>query len=142
VLVTDLGAGPRLIADASGGAFVTWRYPVLRDWCYTYYRFAHHVLPAGALDSSWPAGGVFVGPAGREITDGTGGLLAAGSAGIGWYARWFWSEVTRISADGTRPAGWESDGDGVCSEPIDQREPDVAPDGAGGAFLTWIDHRT
>ena len=39
-------------------------------------------------------------------------------------------------------ADWPPNGLGVCTDPAEQTQPAVAPDGAGGAYIAWDDHRT
>lgn len=69
--------------------------------------------------------------------DGTGGLVAAWSAGGPGdiYA-------LRIDGSGTVPAGWDPAGVLVCGDPEDQYLPVVAPDGLGGCYVAWEDTRT
>lgn len=44
---------------------------------------------------------------------------------------------------GTSPleAGWTEDGAPICTDTLEQRYPQIAADGIGGAYMTWADHR-
>jgi hypothetical protein len=47
----------------------------------------------------------------------------------------------RLRADGTPAPGWPANGLAVCIAPFNQSVPQIAPDGAGGAIVTWQDGR-
>jgi len=69
---------------------------------------------------------------------GTGAILT-------WYDRRFLSTgddiyVLRIDAGGT--SQWTANGQELCTAPDSQRDPTVAADGFGGAFVAWQDHRS
>jgi dienelactone hydrolase len=71
------------------------------------------------------------------VPDGRGGAIVAwedlrGGAAHDVYAQ-------RIDASG-RPR-WAADGVALCAARGDQRLPTIAPDGAGGAIVTWYDGR-
>lgn len=122
--------------DGAGGVFVAWGDETAsppgtwvqrvdtdgaRPWAAT--------LPEGRLlpGSEYPTPAALIGHP-------DGGVVA------------FWSReldeirAQRIGLDGT--AGWGPDGVVVCSDPGGRRYPPrVLPDGAGGAFVCWVDSR-
>ena len=59
-------------------------------------------------------------------------LVSKFLAGIAWFALAFAPSLY---------AAWISDGVPVCLAPYNQDNPELASDGAGGAFYTWIDAR-
>ena len=73
----------------------------------------------------------------RAVCDGAGGAVVAwedtrnGNYDI--YAQ-------RISANGTPM--WAVDGVRICAARYDQASPEIVPDGAGGAIVTWPDWRS
>jgi hypothetical protein len=102
------------------------------------------LLPPAAL-AAWPdVAGVGVALCAADsnqwnpvvVSDGAGGAIVAwqdfraGNADI--YAQ-------RILADGT--AAWTSDGVPLCTAAGDQLGQAITSDGAGGAIVTWEDHR-
>src|SRR5437899_4021876 len=46
-----------------------------------------------------------------------------------------------VTAKGRIAPGWPAEGFPVCTDPAYQYDPKVIPDGAGGAYMTWIDAR-
>ncbi|MCC6348176.1 MAG: hypothetical protein IT347_01115 [Candidatus Eisenbacteria bacterium] len=73
------------------------------------------------------------------IADGTGGTIAA------WSDHRCVSEfgydiyLLRLGSDGLPAAGWPVNGTAVTAIPGWQLRPALAPDGAGGAFVVWVD---
>jgi hypothetical protein len=105
---------------------------------------------AGEPAPGWPtAGRGIVGPLAlpntiHVVADGSGGALLAWfdhrPGGRGVYA-------LRVDAEGAAMPGWSPDGSPVFAEydsvgrgPLDQIHA-LAPDGAGGAFIAWLDTR-
>ncbi|MFI5251323.1 MAG: T9SS type A sorting domain-containing protein [Bacteroidota bacterium] len=71
------------------------------------------------------------------ISDGAGGAIMTWQdhrSGSNWdiYAQ-------RVNASGA--AQWNSNGVAICTIAGDQSNPAIAPDGVGGAIITWQDHR-
>ena len=70
--------------------------------------------------------------------DGTGGIV------VGWTAMGA-SDVDvyslRIDGTGNVATGWSAAGNLVCDATGDQANADIAPDGSGGAVLSWEDTR-
>lgn len=135
---------PAIASDGAGGAIVAWHdNRNLQDDVYAQ-RVASHGAPLWQTNgvplgtACWPGGlcanrkqGV------RLTTDGAGGAILA------WYELRdgfnfsVWAQ--RVRADGT-PA-WTIDGVPVASGDFYAMFPEIAPDGAGGAYVAWLDHR-
>jgi hypothetical protein len=135
---------PRVISDGAGGAIATWED----------YRgastdiYAQHVLGTGEVDPKWPInGGAVCTAAGNQrypriVSDGAGGAIITwddyrdGNADI--YAQHI------LSTGGVDP-GWPADGRALCTAADDQNGSwqsfTIVRDGAGGAIVTWEDHR-
>ena len=126
-------AYPRIAGDGDGGALVTW----IGD---TDSIFVQKINSSG--EQQWTDGGVNAGPGGNEpkiISDNAGGAIVVyyrydpdANSTTDIYSR-------RVTAGGV--ATGLSTGDTVCYAPDYQSHPDLAPDGNGGAFVTWIDSR-
>jgi hypothetical protein len=127
---------PKILADGAGGAFVTWEDARSGSRVY-----AQRVNATGA--ALWTANGVAVCPAGgvqsapRIASDGSGGAIVSwddvrsGHADI--YAQ-------RVNTAGV--AQWAAAGVPLCTASGDQYNPEVVPDGSGGAIVLWDDGRT
>jgi hypothetical protein len=130
---------PAIVADGSGGAIIAWEdaRPFLRD------IFAQHVLANGNL--VWAPGGIALSDASGEqfavsiAADGAGGAIAAWSDFRGGDGDVY---ATHVDAQGAPVGGWTVDGSPVCAITGSQRDPRVAGDGAGGAWIAWHDHRS
>jgi hypothetical protein len=133
---------PRVSADPSGGAFVTWGN--LEG------RF-QHLTSDGQYAPGWPATGGQL-PTGPQhfkdlypvsVSDGVGGFFvvwyASGEgcrSGCNYAPARLW--VMRYSTDGTPASGWTSGAvmlTGLLGYP--GYEPAIAPDGAGGVLIAW-----
>lgn len=138
-LCTAAGAqqAPTLVSDGSSGAIVTWFDGRSGD----YDIYAQHISAAGA--PQWTANGVALCTAAGEqavptiISDGAAGAIVA------WRDYRSGSEydiyTQRVSAAGTPQ--WAANGLALCTATGDQYDPNLAPDGAGGAIVTWPDLR-
>ncbi len=74
----------------------------------------------------------------RAVPDGAGGALVAwidNRTGAGQIY------VTRVLTDGVVAPGWPGGGLRVASTSASQSSLDVISDGAGGAYLAWLDYR-
>jgi hypothetical protein len=129
-------AYPQIVSDGNGGAIISWQGPwggpnggifaqrILADG-HTYWT------PSGNCITSSP----YIGPYSQLISDGTGGAI------ITWvdeqndnvYAQ-------RVNADGAML--WGGSGVPVCVGASGSKSPNITPDGAGGAIITWRDNRT
>ena len=127
----------QLVTDGVGGAIITWE-----DW-----RSGAPDIYAQRVNSSgvvlWTTDGVPICTATgwqvrpQLVSDGAGGAI------ITWadnrsdngdiYAR-------RVDSSGT--VLWTTDGVEICTAEHDQQSPELASDGAGGAIITWRDHRS
>ena len=127
---------PTIVPDGAGGAIVTWEDS--RSSSADIY--VQRISDGGAVQ--WTANGVALCTAtgdqvGPTITsDDAGGAIVtwqdqrSGNADI--YAQ-------RISAAGT--VQWTANGRALCTATGNQWYPTIAPDGAGGAIVTWQDQR-
>ena len=133
---------PAILSDGQGGLFAAWRDT--RD-APEQDIYAQHLKVNGTIAPGWPAAGVPVcTAAGTQqtttiTTDGSGGVIVgwedlrlAGNSDI--YAQ-------RVRANGTVDPAWPSNGRGVCMAMANQTGARVLGDGAGGAFVAWIDAR-
>jgi hypothetical protein len=133
--------GSMIVVDGTGGAYVAWID--LRDSLATGTDvYAQHVRGDGSLAAGWPSGGLAIAHAPGDqtlpsiVADGAGGLFLAwqdARAG-GWdvYAQ-------HVDASGTFRFG--AGGIPLCDAPGDQAYPAVAANGAGEAFVAWVDAR-
>jgi hypothetical protein len=123
---------PMLVPDGAGGVLVGW-------WQFgdaTSIR-AQRIGSDGAV--AWNADGVPVPGAGYNpvmISDGAGGalLFTAAFTASG-------DDILGQRLDGTGAALWGDGGVTICGATGVQEYPIAAPDGAGGAVVTWWDHR-
>ncbi len=137
---------PSIVTDGSGGAFLVWSD--LRGGA-DYDVYAQHVLRGGVVDPAWPVGGLLVAPAPYDQTypksapDGSGGLFVTwGDSGQLPGGTWFSDiYVQHVLANGTLDPAWPSSGAPVCVNDADQFIPVIAPDGAHGAYIAWVDYR-
>lgn len=132
---------PVVVADGLGGAYIVHKDNRATD----YDIVARHIDSAGAdtwpgLDPRRSVGAAFgdqIFP--RAVADGTGGFFA------GWIDRRSLSGGQiygqRIQLDGSPAQGWSTLGNPICLATGGVGSPDLAPDGAGGFFATWIDSR-
>ncbi len=126
----------QIVSDGAGGAIVLWPGSIgLGDDL-----FAQRVGHNG--DLLWGEEGLTVCGAdngqryAKMISDGSGGAIFTWGdtrdVGYDIYAQ-------RIDGDGALM--WEDNGTAICTFVGDQAQPEITPDGAGGAILTWRDTR-
>lgn len=131
----------RIVEDDGGGCIIAWKDLRGGD---TGDIYAMHILEDGRPDPDWPRNGKVVvaerGPQTQHTadSDGQGGMI------IGWqdgrddrdYNIW----AQRIDYRGELLWG---DGEGiiVCHDASLQQTPKLCPDGAGGAYFSWVDLR-
>jgi len=136
------GNDPGGCPDGSGGWYITWEdYRI--DPSYADVRI-QHLAPSGDPAVGWPLEGIVVsgGPKDElypQLTqDGQGGVLVTwedernGSWDV--YAQ-------RYTFGGSIYPGWVVGGNVVVSAPSQQESPKIASDGAGGAYVIWMDSR-
>jgi len=127
---------PAIASDSVGGAIVVWE-----DFRSLSSLYAQRISAAGTVQ--WAADGAALcttasdhsGP--RIVADGAGGAI------VTWYdnRNGNWDiYAQRISASGT--VQWTASGVPLCTAPGNQRNANIAQDGAGGAIVTWQDGRS
>ena len=127
-----------ITSDGSGGTIVTWK---------DYRSGTNDDVYVQWIDASgaagWTADGVPLCTATgsqqdiQVTSDGTGGAIAAWEDWRGGPGDIY---VQRIDASGT--VQWTSDGVPICTAAGNQLSPQIVSDGAGGAFITWMDSRS
>jgi hypothetical protein len=138
--MTGKQSDSRIVRGAANEAIIAWldlRSGTTED------IYAQKVDTAGA--TQWTANGIPVCTAANRqiamqlISNGSGGAIATwqderGSSGV-WdiYAQ-------RTNGDGTM--GWTANGVVVSAATLNQTAPQLAPDGVGGAIITWKDERS
>ncbi|HEY3215544.1 MAG TPA: T9SS type A sorting domain-containing protein [Candidatus Eisenbacteria bacterium] len=141
IMVATNVDGFDIAPDGAGGAIVAW------DTGSAFDVYAHHVLAAGTLDSSWPSGGQVLAVAPdnqieiRAVSDGAGGAIVTwqdyrNSLTTGWdiYAQ-------KVLSSGVVDPSWPTNGLAVCASALDQVSPALVSDGNGGAIIAWEDQR-
>jgi hypothetical protein len=137
---------PGIVPDGSGGAVVTFREFKAGEEHFGLY--ARRVLGNGQFAAGWAITGTPVASAPPEVgpfatvTDGAGGaILIWEEFEFGFFPPWrIWAQ--RLSANGSVPAGWPTDGRRVGSADRGGVNPVAMADGAGGAFVTWTEQVT
>ncbi len=135
--------GPALALASDGGIFVAWEDG--RANADTSDLYVQRLLPDGTRAPGWPAGGVAasLAPGSQSvphaIADGTGGVYVVWEDFRAGAAPRLYAQ--RLTAAGTRAAGWPADGLRLCTRSGAQREARPVPDGAGGLLVAWEDYR-
>ncbi len=130
--------GPPLITtDDAGGAIIVWN----DSRAGTYDIYAQRIDALGTV--LWTVDGIPICMAighqnsPRIVPDGSGGAVIAWmdqrNGGYDIYAQ-------RVDSAGS--IQWVADGVPACAAVGDQRYVEMAPDGAGGAIIVWVDERT
>jgi hypothetical protein len=127
----------QLVSDEAGGAIITWRDS----------RSGTNDIYVQRVDASgnvhWTADGVAICTATADqyepqiTSDGAGGAL------VTWHDDRTGNTdiyVQRVDASGNLL--WTADGVAICTVPGNQDDTQITSDGAGGAIITWRDHRT
>jgi hypothetical protein len=138
VATTPLASFPAIVTDGAGGAIVAWSDE--RNGPTNIDVFAQRLSAAGA--ALWPANGVGVGGAALAqtlpavIADGAGGAV------VSWQdQRTGQNDLYAQRVDPTGAPLWTVDGRPVSTAADEQTFVVMAPDGTGGAFLSWADAR-
>jgi len=126
---------PQVVTDGKRGAIIAWR-----DNRGTYDVYAQRIDGAGNI--KWTVGGIPVGEAAewqgdiRMIPDGEGGaMITWNDLRDGNY------DVYAQKVDSLGTLLWGQGGVPVCTDPSDQSDPVIAPDGNGGCVITWHEFR-
>lgn len=124
---------PHIVSDGAGGAIVTW-YDSRNGRADIYAQR----LGSGGM-TLWTADGVTICDADEEQYDPRPAPDGAGGAIITWYDHRSGTSydvyAQRVSAAGA--ALWTPDGIPVSTATGDQKNPEIVPDGAGGAVIVW-----
>jgi hypothetical protein len=126
---------PMIVSDGAGGAIITW-YDQRSDNDI----YAQHVDAAGTV--LWTVNGIAICTATGNQYNPTIASDGAGGAIIAWYDQRSGNYdiyAQRVTAIGS--IGWTTNGVALSTAAQDQREPAITSDGAGGAIVTWYDHR-
>ncbi|MCF7811441.1 T9SS type A sorting domain-containing protein [bacterium] len=132
----------RIVGDGENpeGCIIAWRD--LRNGDADIY--ATHVLWNGELDPDWPDDGKpIVSEAGVQgqhtaDSDGDGGMIIGWNDGRDADQTDIWAQ--RITPNGQLLWG-NGNGVKICNNDENQTTPKLCPDGANGAFFTWVDER-
>jgi hypothetical protein len=133
---------PTIVSDGAGGAIITWQD--LRNGA-SNDVYAQHVLASGAVDAAWPADGRALCTAANNQAVPTIASDGAGGAIVTWYDQRGGSAdiyAQHVLASGAVDPAWPADGRALCTAASNQYLPTIAPDGAGGAIVTWYDYRS
>lgn len=104
-------------------------------------------LLAAPAHSQWSPCGVPLtqGPGGQDqpriASDGTGGAIVVWRDERDRFARNADVYTQRVTVDGLIAPGWLADGTPACIDSASQDGSRVGPDGAGGAYVVWMDWR-
>ena len=142
VRVSDLGDNPSITGNGTGGAIASWDSNSSEI----------PVVCAQSVDSSgsplWAARGVPLSNAsesnevGGIVTDGDGGAIITWHPPIVDVSYLLYPGILAQRVDSSGNALWTPGGDSVCVAAGGKKDPAMAPDGAGGAFISWTDDRS
>ncbi len=144
---TCVGYDPIVIPDGAGGIYVAWTdsrsYSVTDDDAYL-----QRITAAGTIAPGWPDGGLPVCALPSTQHPRSLALDRQGGVLIAWYdarnvelRRNLDIYVQRIRGDGSIAPGWPPNGVPATRAPDYQNDPELSPDGNGGAFVVWLDYR-
>lgn len=138
------GPGPQLepvaVPDGAGGAIIAFEDHRGAVGRVTVQR----VAADGSRPASWPAAGIALTSSEgatylpRMVSDEAGGVFVAWEDSRSGRSAVF---VQHILTDGRIAPGWPHEGLAVCTAEFAQRNPALAPDGAGGVLVSWQDDR-
>jgi hypothetical protein len=126
----------RVIEDGSGGAIIVWtdRRNATTD------VFAQRIDSGGTVQ--WTANGVTVCAASGNQTAPAAATDGAGGAIVAWQDnRGGTNDIYAQRIDSGGVARWTADGVVICNAALAQIAAQIAPDGSGGAIISWTDHR-
>jgi len=129
---------PQIATDEDGGAVVVWEDE--RSGSY-YDIYARRVYSDGTV--VWTTDGVTLCGAAYDqeepsiVSDGIGGAIVTWQD---YRSNSDW-DIYAQRVDSTGTVLWYTDGLTICALTDDQEDPQIAPDGSGGAIVTWWDER-
>lgn len=137
---TTVGSGSELemLEDGQGGAFMVWSQATLSKPDISIQR----ILPDGTVSDGWPADGLVV--CDDESSQDSPALTHDGAGGV--FVAWRDTRNPRPSiyaqhvlANGAADPAWSKNGELVYEggDYQEVREPQLATDAAGGAYITW-----
>jgi hypothetical protein len=133
---SGLQRNPRIVSDGGGGAIIIWEAYSSGD--YTIY--AQRVNSFGI--KQWTEDGIRICTAtgsqveAQLIPDGAGGAIVV------WRDRRSGNyDICVQLVNGSGAVQWTAEGVVLCADTGNQMNPRIASDGAGGAFVTWLDYR-
>lgn len=138
---TNQQSSVKIAGDGAGGAILVWQDS--RNGV-SYDIYVQHVLASGAVDPAWPADGRALCTAAGDqseaqlISDGAGGAIVA------WHDNRFGTYdvyAHHVLESGVPDPAWPANGRALAAAASDQVFPQLAPDGAGGAIVSWYDYR-
>ena len=133
----DYVSHPEICSDGAGGMIISWLYEVWSS-CDIY---AQRINSDG--NAQWIENGIVVSNATnrqslhRICSDGAGGAIIAWQDNRNGYYDIY---AQRINSIGNTQ--WVDNGTAICTSSDNQENPKICSDGAGGAIITWEDHRT
>jgi hypothetical protein len=128
--------GPQMVPDGAGGVIVVWSDFRTGDH---YDIYANRVDAGGTIHSGWPAGGLPIDIVNKEkdlvsiCSDGAGGVLMA--------YEFVFTPSTDVDIYSAHVTGAASVSTGTVNTFLNiQDQPAIAPDGAGGCYVTYEDN--
>ncbi|MGE0635023.1 MAG: T9SS type A sorting domain-containing protein [Bacteroidia bacterium] len=139
VVICNVGGdqnAPVIVSDGAGGAIIAWED----------YFSGNSDIYAQRINSSgvtqWTLNGVAICSASEDqnyidiISDGVGGAIMVWEDNYGSTIDVY---IQKVNSAGVTQ--WLADGVAICTATGDQYTPKLAPDGSGGAVITWEDQR-
>ena len=144
----NIQINPQIISDGAGGAIITWVDFSKNESSFSDI-YAQKVNSTG--DIQWISNGTIICAANNYqefssyiypnepqiISDGAGGAI------ITWedYRNGVDSDIYIQRVNSKGEVLWVENGTAICTASNDQRYPQIVSDDAGGAIITWEDHR-
>src|SRR5262249_363049 len=138
---------PKLCSDGQGGFIAMWsdRRDSLTTGTDIY---AQHVLANGTIDPAWPANGAAVctAPTGQSpwsvVPDAAPGAIVTWQDIRNFGATTYDIYAQRVLSTGVVDPAWPAQGRAVAASADLEENPNIAPDDAGGAFVSWENFST
>jgi len=127
---------PRMVNDGAGGAIIVWNDFRNLNWDI----YSQRMSGSGAL--LWEESGLPICAA--PLTQYSPVLVTGGWGTIIAWEDYRNAEYYNIYAQKLNVAGemlWQKNGVAVCSQADGERNPQIAPNGGGGAVIAWEDYR-